>query len=58
MNTDRGPWTDDKLHELLGQFEAELRAAGLAETSIRTYVDRSGYFLRWLAGNYKPSQRR
>ena len=58
MNTDRGPWTPDKLHELLGQFEAELREAGLAENSIRTYVDRSMYFVRWLAGEYQPGQRR
>ena len=42
---------------LLGQFEAELRAAGLAETSVRTYVDRSTYFVRWLAGDYRPGQR-
>jgi len=58
MNTDRGPWTADKLHDLLGQFEAELRAAGLAETSVRTYVDRSRYFIRWLARDYEPGQRR
>ena len=57
MNTERGPWTAEKLHELLGQFEAELRAAGLAETSVRTYVDRSTYFVRWLAGDYQPGQR-
>lgn len=58
MNTDRGPWTAEKLHELLGQFEEELREAGLAETSVRTYVDRSTYFVRWLAGDYAPGQRR
>lgn len=57
MNTDRGPWTADRLHELLGQFEAELRDAGLAETSVRTYVDRSTYFVRWLTGDYEPGQR-
>lgn len=57
MNDDRGPWTAEKLHVLLGQFEAELRDAGLAENSIRTYVDRSTYFVRWLAGDYQPGQR-
>ena len=45
------------MHELLGQSEAELRDAGLAETSIRTYVGRSTYFVRWLAGDYQPGQR-
>lgn len=57
MNTDRGPWTADRLQELLGQFEEELRDAGLAENSVRTYVDRSAYFVRWLAGDYRPGQR-
>ena len=57
MNTDRGPWTADRLQELLGQFEEELRGAGLAENSVRTYVDRTTYFVRWLAGDYQPGQR-
>jgi hypothetical protein len=56
MNNERGPWTAEKLHELLGQFEEELREAGLAATSIRTYVDRSTYFVRWLAGDNQPRQ--
>ena len=54
MNTERGSWTAQKLHELLGQFEAERREAGLAETSIRTYADRLASFVRWLAGGYRP----
>lgn len=58
MNTENGPWTADRLHELLGQFEGELRAAGLAETSVRTYVDRSRYFIRWLERDYQPGQQR
>ena len=57
MNTDRGPWTADRLLELLDQFEEELRDAGLAENSVRTYVDRSTYFVRWLSGDYLPGQR-
>lgn len=55
---DRGPWTVEELHALLGQFEAELRSAGLEENTIRTYVDRSTYFVRWLTGDYQPGQRR
>ena len=49
-------WTLTELRTKLGQFEAELRAAGLSENSIRTYVDRSEVFLRWLVGNYVPRQ--
>jgi hypothetical protein len=54
---DRAPWTAEKLHELLGQVEAELRDAGLAENSVRTYVDRSRYFVRWLQHAYRPGER-
>lgn len=57
MNTDPGPWTVEKLHGLLGQFEFELRDAGLAETSVRACVDRSTYFVRWLADDYLPRVR-
>lgn len=47
-------WTLNELDEELRRFEAELRKANLAENSVRTYVDRSAIFLRWLAGNYHP----
>lgn len=57
MNTDPGPWTTDGLQELLGQFESELRDAGLEENTVRTYVDRSRYFVRWLARDYTPGAR-
>jgi len=49
-----GPWTVTDLHALLGEFEAELRGAGLEEATIRTYVDRSTYFVRWLDDDYHP----
>lgn len=49
-----GPWSVSELHALLGEFEAELRDARLEETSIRTYVDRSTYFIRWLDDDYHP----
>lgn len=48
-------WAIDDLHAELSRFEEELRAAGLAESSIHTYVDRTGRFLRWLVGDYTPS---
>ena len=47
-------WTSDELRDELERFEAELRAAGLRETSIQTYVDRTRRFLRWLDGDYTP----
>lgn len=47
-------WTTAELASELDRFEAELREAGLAENSVRTYVDRSRYFVRWLAGDYAP----
>lgn len=47
-------WTILELKEALGRFEAELRAAELAENSVRTYIDRSERFVRWLAGEYTP----
>jgi hypothetical protein len=47
-------WTAAKLHDQFDRFETELRSAGLAENTVRTYVDRSRYFVRWLAGDYSP----
>ena len=49
-------WTTGELHDQLDRFEAELRSAGLAENTIRTYVDRSRYFVRWLEGDYSPGR--
>lgn len=54
MKGGRGPWPIAELHAALDEFEAELRSAGLMESSIRTYVDRSRYFVRWLDGDYQP----
>lgn len=47
-------WTIDELQRELDRFEHELRAAELAEASVRTYADRSRTFVRWLAGEYTP----
>ena len=48
-------WTIDDLFDELDRFEQAQAAtsAGLAETSVRTYVDRSRTFVRWLAGDYQ-----
>ena len=47
-------WTIDELRRELVRFEVELRGAGLKDSSVTTYVDRSGRFISWLAGNYTP----
>ena len=43
-----------ELRRELDRFEAELRAAGLRENTVHTYVQRSETFLRWLVGDYRP----
>jgi hypothetical protein len=53
-STDSQTWTTAELERELDRFERELRAAELAEASVRTYVDRSRMFIRWLAGEYTP----
>jgi len=57
MTTRRGPWSVAQLRSLLHEFEQELRDAGLEDATIRTYVDRSTYFVRWLANDYRPGER-
>jgi hypothetical protein len=46
-------WTIAELADELERFERAARSAGLAEASVRTYVDRSRTFVRWLAGDYQ-----
>jgi hypothetical protein len=50
-------WTIDELRDALREFEVALQDAGLADNSVRTYVDRSERFLRWLTGDYIPGTR-
>jgi hypothetical protein len=47
-------WTIDDLRRELARFERELRTAGLRDSSVHTYVDRSERFVSWLAGEYQP----
>jgi hypothetical protein len=49
-------WTIADLRVELARFEAELRASGMKENSVKTYVGRSQYFVRWLAGEYVPGR--
>ena len=46
-------WTISGLEAELARFEAAARRAGLNENTIRTYVDRSTYFVRWLSGDFQ-----
>ena len=45
-------WTIYELTIALGEFEAEARRAGLAPTSVHTYVNRAQCFVRWLDGEF------
>jgi hypothetical protein len=47
-------WSGSELLAELRRFEAELRAAGLREHTVGTYVGRSETFVRWLRGEYTP----
>lgn len=47
-------WTAEELERELRRFEAELRRAGLRESSVSTYVGRSSIFVRWLKSDYQP----
>lgn len=46
-------WTIGELQRELQRFEADARRAGLKENTVRTYVDRSAIFVRWLNGEYQ-----
>ena len=54
FNVAEQSWTHDELLEELEGFGRELRAAGLRDSSVRTYTDRTRTFLRWLVGDYTP----
>ncbi len=47
-------WSGDELVSRLHVFEMELRAAGLSDNTVNTYVGRSETFVRWLRGEYTP----
>jgi hypothetical protein len=49
-----GTWTYSELRSQLAAFERELRAAGLAENSIHTYLKGADAFLRWMTGDFTP----
>ena len=42
------------LHSQLDLFREDLRAAGLRESTVHSYLMGSRLFVRWLAGDYVP----
>jgi hypothetical protein len=50
-------WTTEELYADLERFRAELIAAGKADHTVQTYVDRAQRYIRWLDGKYDPEAR-
>jgi hypothetical protein len=46
-------WTISELREELERCEQAAKGAGLADSSVRTYVDWPRILVRWLAGDYQ-----
>ncbi len=46
-------WTVEDLKVELRRFEREARAAGLRDNSVRTYVGRAEFFVRWLDHDFQ-----
>ena len=44
-------WTHDEFFAKLQELERELKNADLRESSVRTYIDWTSIFLRWLVGD-------
>ena len=53
-NARRAAWMVEDLESDLEEFGEVLRAAGLRDNTINTYVGRAETFIRWLAGDYEP----
>jgi hypothetical protein len=47
-------WTGDELVSMLEEFEAVLQAAGLAPSSVDTYMKGARKFVLWLRGEWMP----
>ena len=54
----RTEWTASEFQAELAQFKHALRAAGLKEATVHSYLTGSSRFVRWLAGEYVPRPRR
>ena len=49
-------WTTTELRTSLGEFERDLREAGLSKNTVHTYIDRAERFVRYLTGEYHPGR--
>ena len=49
-------WTTEELYAGLERFRDELVAAGKADHTVQTYVDRAERYIRWLDGKYDPRE--
>ena len=47
-------YTINDLHSKLASFEQELKEAGKSPSTVKTYVDRSERFLKWLTNSFDP----
>jgi len=45
---------EQSLRSALADYERELIAAGKADDTVHTYVDRAERFIKYLVGTYKP----
>jgi len=54
----RTEWSASEFQAELAQFSHALRAAGLKEATIHSYLTGSSRFVRWLAGDYVPGRGR
>lgn len=50
--------SETDLRGQLRRFGAELRAAGLRESTVHSYLTGSSLFVRWIAGEYAPGSGR
>jgi hypothetical protein len=50
-------WDIEGLRVELNRYRGALVADGKLPNTIQTYVDRADRFIRWLAGEYDPSDR-
>ena len=50
----RAAWTLEDLRADLQRWEQELTTMGYPQTTIRTHIDHSAQFIRWLAGEWQP----
>jgi hypothetical protein len=46
-----------EIEAALARYEREVRAAGLAPDTVKTYLQHAKQFVRWLNGDFTPGRR-